>query len=83
MFPGVEIPEHDYGRLQSEIITVQENNKLQVVHAQVKKVIQLFETMIVRHGVMLVGPTGSGKTTVYKVSRLSWLDVMGVVNVGW
>ena len=70
LFPGVEIPEHDYGRLQSEIISVQENNKLQVVMTQVKKVIQLFETMIVRHGVMLVGPTGSGKTTVYRVSGL-------------
>lgn len=67
LFPGVDIPEHDYGRLQAEIISVQEKNKLQVVMTQVKKVIQLYETMIVRHGVMLVGPTGSGKTTVYQV----------------
>ncbi|PVD36438.1 hypothetical protein C0Q70_03422 [Pomacea canaliculata] len=67
LFPGVDIPEHDYGRLQAEIISVQEKNKLQVVMTQVKKVIQLYETMIVRHGVMLVGPTGSGKTTVYQI----------------
>ena len=31
------------------------------------QVIQLYETMIVRHGVMLVGPTGGGKTTVYTI----------------
>lgn len=67
LFPGVTIPEHDYGQLKEEIINVQEHMKLQVVETQIVKVIQLFETMIVRHGVMLVGPTGGGKTVIYRV----------------
>ena len=70
LFPGVEIPDHDYGKLKEEIEAVSVARKLQVVASQVSKVIQLYETMLVRHGVMLVGPTGSGKTTIYKVRSL-------------
>ncbi|XP_060075174.1 dynein axonemal heavy chain 6-like [Ylistrum balloti] len=67
LFPGVEIPEHDYGRLREEIINVIEAKNLQVVETQITKIIQLYETMVVRHGVMLVGPTGGGKTSVYNI----------------
>ena len=66
LFPGVVIPEHDYGRLQLEIENVTRSKNLQVVDSQTRKVIDLYETMLVRHGVMLVGPTGGGKTTVYQ-----------------
>lgn len=80
MFPSVEIPEHDYGDLQTEIENVILAHGLQVVPAQVKKVIQLYETMLVRHGVMLVGPTGSGKTSVYKVKVTALMSRYGVLK---
>ncbi|XP_019410766.1 PREDICTED: dynein heavy chain 6, axonemal [Crocodylus porosus] len=67
LFPGVIIPDHDYGILQSTIIDVMLSQGLQPEDSMVHKVIQLYETMLVRHGVMLVGPTGGGKTTVYQV----------------
>lgn len=40
---------------------------LQVEECMIKKVIQLHETMIVRWGVMLVGPTGGGKSAILNV----------------
>ncbi|KAJ8402442.1 hypothetical protein AAFF_G00369310 [Aldrovandia affinis] len=67
LFPGVSIPEHDYGILQSTIEDALVNRRLQPLPSITHKVIQLYETMIVRHGVMLVGPTGGGKTTVYTI----------------
>ncbi|XP_008252409.2 dynein axonemal heavy chain 6 [Oryctolagus cuniculus] len=67
LFPGVQIPEHDYGILQSTIVDVMNGQNLQPEMCMVKKVIQFYETMLVRHGVMLVGPTGGGKTTVYRI----------------
>ncbi|KAG2466381.1 DYH6 protein, partial [Polypterus senegalus] len=67
LFPGVTIPDHDYGVFQSTIVDVMIKQGLQPVSTMIHKVIQLFETMIVRHGVMLVGPTGGGKTTVLNI----------------
>ena len=33
------------------------------------KVLQLMETIMVRHGVMLVGATCTGKTKIYEILR--------------
>ncbi|CAE1329165.1 DNAH [Acanthosepion pharaonis] len=67
LFPGIEIPAHDYGNFQAEITKVMKTKQLYPLDSMVKKVIEFYETMIVRHGVMLVGPTGGGKTTIYQI----------------
>lgn len=64
LFPGVELPEPERGNLQTAIETCLRQNNLQTVPELVLKTLQLYETMVVRWGVMLVGPTGSGKTSV-------------------
>ncbi|XP_066474528.1 dynein axonemal heavy chain 6 [Tiliqua scincoides] len=76
LFPGVIIPEHNYGVLESTIIEIMLSKGLQSEESMVRKVIQLYETMLVRHGVMLVGPTGGGKTTVYQILA----DTLGALH---
>lgn len=61
------LPEQDYGVLQKAIEDCTILQGFQIIPEQVVKVIQLYETMIVRWGVMLVGPTGGGKSSVLKV----------------
>ncbi|XP_037299908.1 dynein heavy chain 6, axonemal isoform X2 [Manduca sexta] len=67
LFPGVSLPFRDYGVMEDVIKIILLERKLQVEICQIRKVIQLHETMIVRWGVMLVGPTGGGKTVVLHV----------------
>ena len=67
LFPGIEIPEHDYGIFRTTIENSIKKKNLQPKECVILKVIQFMETMQVRHGVMLVGPTGGGKTSTYEV----------------
>ncbi|KAI4494191.1 hypothetical protein M0802_009060 [Mischocyttarus mexicanus] len=64
LFPDIIIPTEDYGIFEETAIKTLIDNGMQPEQCTVKKAIQLHETMVVRHGVMLVGPTGSGKSTI-------------------
>ena len=67
LFPGVEIPAQDYGELRVAVEKSIDSSGLQIIPDFVIKVIQLYETFNVRFGVMLVGPTGGGKTQCYRM----------------
>ncbi|KAH9496161.1 Dynein heavy chain 6, axonemal [Bulinus truncatus] len=67
LFPGITPPAQDTGVLEKAInISMREMN-LQLWPNQVEKVKQLHSQILVRQGVMLVGPTGGGKTSVRTV----------------
>ncbi|KAK4872624.1 hypothetical protein RN001_014653 [Aquatica leii] len=71
LFPGVTLPVQDYGDFQVTIEDCLLMQGLQIEEAMIKKVIQLYETMLVRWGVMLVGPTGGGKTSILNTLRMA------------
>ncbi|CAE8734034.1 unnamed protein product [Polarella glacialis] len=63
LYPEASIPEVDYGILKVEIENQLRLQKLQIIPAFLTKITQLLETQLVRHGVMLVGMTMTGKST--------------------
>ncbi|KAL4464296.1 hypothetical protein ABPG72_011341 [Tetrahymena utriculariae] len=67
LFPGVERPKIDYGELLSSITQTTVESNLQPQDSFNLKVLQLYDTIQVRHGLMLVGPTGGGKSSNMKV----------------
>ena len=62
LFPGEKVPVVDYGKLQIAIEKELRARGLQVVPSLVTKIIQVHETQLVRHGMMVVGEGFSGKT---------------------
>eukprot|EP01033_Poteriospumella_lacustris_P002475 gene2475-1807_t len=70
LFPGIEPPQPpDYSSLETALKVAVDSNKLVYHSSWVKKVLQLYDTTLVRHGIMLVGPSGGGKTQIFKNLR--------------
>ncbi|XP_060531534.1 dynein axonemal heavy chain 1-like [Cylas formicarius] len=77
LFPRMVEEPVDYGALEKSIRVSCIKLRLEDVDGYVKKVIQLYETTVVRHGLMLVGPTGSGKTKCYECLKDAMTSLKG------
>ncbi|XP_078389870.1 dynein axonemal heavy chain 2 [Cetorhinus maximus] len=82
LFPGVETPVLDYGKLKEAIEMALTESGYVVTEFTMAKVIQLHETKSSRHSVMIVGKTGSGKTVAWRTLQgaLSALHKGGDTN---
>jgi len=75
LFPTTDRPKSDLEILINQININCQKMNLQPVNNFIKKVIQLYDTIQVRHGLMLVGPTGAGKSSNWKVLKKSLSDL--------
>jgi dynein heavy chain len=68
IFPKqTNIPTKTYKAVEDEVRILCNRFNLKDVKAWNIKIIQLYETSLVRHGFMLVGAAGCGKTTIMNV----------------
>ncbi|KAG0617480.1 hypothetical protein M758_5G192300 [Ceratodon purpureus] len=79
LFPGVVPPAIVYDDLLDALARCCLKVYVQPVPTFTDKIIQLYETTLVRHGLMLVGPTGGGKTCNYRAlaGAMTLLNIEG------
>ena len=73
----------DYSDLYKALDESCKEMGIQAVESFVGKVIQLYETTIVRHGLMLVGPTMGGKTCCYRSLQKAMTKLAQAGNNRW
>ncbi|XP_036143732.1 dynein heavy chain 8, axonemal [Monomorium pharaonis] len=76
MFPGIKLTTQTYKELQKAIENA--TDALNIINHKEwnLKTVQLYETSLVRHGLMVLGPTGSGKT------RCMWALMRALTEMG-
>ena len=75
IFPGVDYTRAEMTTLKKHLKTVCDRKLITNNDKWLEKVLQLYQIISINHGLMVVGPPGSGKTTVWK-SLLEALDKM-------
>lgn len=69
VFPGIEAPDISYDELEQAIRAEFRDRGLMLIESQIRKILQFYEATKQRTGVVIVGPSGSGKSIVWTVLR--------------
>ncbi|XP_053674809.1 dynein axonemal heavy chain 7 [Anopheles nili] len=79
LFPGVVLPKPDYAVFDVAVQKACAKQNKQFTPFFLEKVQQLYEMIVVRHGLMIVGPPLGGKTSAYRVlaEALAMIEELG------
>lgn len=77
VFPGSEVSKMDDDRLKEEMMKICEGSGLSASDSFIQKILQLNQVLEMRHGVMVVGPCGVGKSSALEVLLKSLEKVDG------
>src|SRR5438105_15257630 len=83
VFPGVEYVPVDLDKLKEEIIKVCGERRLVDGELWMEKVLQLYQIQNIHHGLMMVGPSGSGKSMAWQVLLSALERVQGVEGISY
>ncbi|CAM39593.2 putative dynein heavy chain [Leishmania braziliensis MHOM/BR/75/M2904] len=74
LFPDTALPQSNYGAVVEALTTAITEAHQQPISAFVQKCLQLYDITMLRHGLMLVGPAGSGKTASFTALQRALTD---------
>lgn len=75
LFPGVNLPQPNYGVFMDALKENVKKKQLQPVSWFLNKIVQIYEMILVRHGLMVVGEALGGKTMAYQVLAAALTDL--------
>lgn len=80
-FPGIGYVPADVGQLTAAIQKLAKDQNLLITDAWMTKILQLNQIQKIHHGVMMVGGSGSGKSSIWKVLLQALQVVEGTEGV--
>jgi len=81
LFPALGMPlGQEHSELKAALKASVAAEKLIFHDSWCTKVVQLYETTIVRHGIMMVGPAGSGKSRIISCLQDSLSSTTGIIH---
>ncbi|GEM09361.1 cytoplasmic dynein heavy chain 1 [Rhodotorula toruloides] len=83
VFPGIEYVPVDLEDLKKHILDVCKERHLVAGDVWVQKVVQLYQIQNIQHGLMMVGPSATGKTSAWRVLLAALERLTGIEGVSY